>query len=297
MNENDIALCKELRLLLIYFREHYDLYRAEYILRRHKSHGCIVFCYLLSDIRYYAEKLDARLVLIYAADLVRAAQLRRIGAAEAFGKLLVFRHGMTHEIKSGHLLFESEQFASVHLLKRRHLIFAVISLARHCVEEAQLTVDITAAVVFKLRRYLRERIEHLAAVCAQPVERSAFYETLDSAFVELLVLHPLAERIERCKLAARFSLALNLSYKARADILDGEQSEIYLPVPRREALGADIDMGRHDLYAEARALRYILRDLRRIVEHAADKRRHELAGIVALEPRRFVGDKRIRCCM
>ena len=56
-------------------------------------------------------------------------------------------------------------------------------------------------------------------------------------------------------------------------------------------------MGRHDLYAEARALRYILRDLRRVVEHAADKRRHELAWIVALEPRRFVGDKRIGCGM
>ena len=73
---------------------------------------------------------------------------------------------MTHEIESGHLFFEPEQLAPVHLLKRRHLIFTVISLARHCVEEAQLTVDIAAAVVFKLRRYLRESVEHLAAVCA-----------------------------------------------------------------------------------------------------------------------------------
>ena len=52
-------------------------------------------------------------------------------------------------------------------------------------------------------------------------------------------------------------------------------------------------MRRHDLNTEARALRDIFGNFRRIVEHAANERRHELAWIMALEPRRCIGDKGI----
>ena len=200
---------------------------------------------------------------------------------------------MTHEVEPGHLFFESEQFTLVHLFEGRHFIFALRRFARGGIEEAELTVDIAAAVVLELSRYLRESVEHLAAVRAESVERAAFYEALDRAFVELLILHTLAERIEGFELPACFALAFNLSYKARADISHGEQTEIYLSVLWSETLGADIDIGRHDLDTEARALRDIFGNFRRIIEHAADESRHELAGIMALEPRRCIGNKGI----
>ena len=49
----------------------------------------------------------------------------------------------------------------------------------------------------------------------------------------------------------------------------------------------------YDLDTEARALRDIFGNFRRIIEHTADESRHELAGIMALEPRRCIGNKGI----
>lgn len=102
MDKNYIALGKELSLALIYFGNTMTSIEPNTSSAVIKA---IVVLFLLSfsDIRYYAEKINARLIFIYAADLIGVTEIRRIGAAEALGELFVFRHGVTHEVEPSHL--------------------------------------------------------------------------------------------------------------------------------------------------------------------------------------------------
>ena len=95
-------------------------------------------------------------------------------------------------------------------------------------------------------------------------------------------MHTLAERVKRGEISSVFTFALYLPDKTRSDIFDSQKSEHYFSVLHLEALGTDIDMRRHDFYAELVAFSYILRDLGRIIQHAAEQSRHKLAGIVTL---------------
>ena len=133
--------------------------------------------------------------------------------------------------------------------------------------------------------------EQRPALEAERIKRAGLDERFHGAAVQIARHHPAAEFVERAERAAALALGLELFDEAPADTLDGDETEADILTCHGEVGVRLVHVRRQELYAHVAALGDILGDLRAVVEHAREQRRHILARIVAFHIRRAVGDE------
>ncbi len=144
----------------------------------------------------------------------------------------------------------------------------------------------------------RGPIEHLVkarhelgAIWMQGIERAASNELFDDAPVYFLRIDPSAELMDR-RIGPLLPAALQNDLNGRlSDVFHRSEPEPYHALHDLEGPAAFVHIGRQNADVHLGALVYQLHDLIRAAKEAVHKSRHELDGIMRLEPRGLVCDQ------
>ena len=214
---------------------------------------------------------------------------RDVCSAQLFAVVV---HGMPRQIQPRRLLLHAHALCRAQLRQLGHMHgrdARFLGLLPH-VKQTHLPVDIVAPAVCHRVHDRFIDLQHLRALEAKAVTSAALDEVFHCALVEVGAVQAPAEVLEPGKPARLLPLGHDLLDKAAANVLDRRQTEADAGGRDGKMVVRFVDIRRQHGNVHRLALGDILGDLARRIEHRGHERRHILAWIVVLEPRRLVRD-------
>lgn len=156
-------------------------------------------------------------------------------------------------------------------------------------EEVHLAGEVHAALARGTAQHAVDRLHERLALIAHAVKAAGADEALGGAAVEIVSVHAAAEFVKRRERSADLPLAHERLNESAPHALDGHEAKAQVAVFHGEVGVGRIDIRRQQADAQLAALGDVLRDLRRVVEHGGQQRRHVFVRVVALHIRRAVG--------
>ena len=205
-----------------------------------------------------------------------AVRVHRVAGEIETGGLAL--HG--HELGAGELLHVRQ-----HELRRVGRFSPVIRRA----EEVHLAGEVHAALARGTAQHAVDRLHERLALIAHAVKAAGADEAFGGAAVEIVPVHAAAEFVKRRERPADLPLAHERLNESAPHALDGHETKAQVAVFHGEVGVGRVDVRRQQADAQLAALGDVLRDLRCVVEHGGQQRRHVFVRVVALHVRRAVG--------
>ena len=191
---------------------------------------------------------------------------------------------MAADKHAGHFFFHIQQLLGRILFHCGQLVIAAGGgILLRGIEEADLSVDVPAAVRIQLFQQGTRSGQHLPAVIPQVIQRPAFDQTLQGAAVQLGAVQPFAEINKGGIRAVLLAFFYELVQKALPQIFDGQEPIANMLAHHGKPASALVDVGRQHPDVQAAALSDIFRHLPGVVQHTGQQGRQVLPGVVIFQ--------------